>query len=106
MTTHGCQHPTHRPIVRDRVSLGEDRAELKAPVLFTAQPSAGAMLVLAGRLHVIEPLLVGLPYIDRHLGNRLAFECTDLTTNEARCAFRAIGDIRTVFVFRRAFDEE
>src|SRR5437867_4374650 len=100
MPPHGRQHPTHRPIARDRISLGEDRAEMKAPVLFAAQPSARAMFVLARCLHIIEPLLVGLPYVDRHPTYRFAFECADLSTDEARRAPCAIGDIRAVFIFR------
>src|SRR3546814_5895139 len=65
------EHLAHRAVVRDGIVRRNDGPEAEAPFLVGPEPRTKRCIVAVRHLHVVIAIAVGLPYIDKGIGQRL-----------------------------------
>src|SRR3546814_13839396 len=65
------EHLAHRACVRDGIVRRNDGPEAEAPFLVGPEPRTKRCIVAVRHLHVVIAIAVGLPYIDKGIGQRL-----------------------------------
>ena len=102
MTTEAPQELADRPVVEDRVVARLARPEpVFAGFVGGEHPTEVPVGLHALLLHVVEPVVVGLPDVDKGAPHRVASNVEHATADDHRLAFAVEADVGARGITRR-----